>query len=133
MGYRSNVEIVIYGPTDRVTAFIAAQRVLGAKWMEYEHDVTAYHRPYKPEEHWTMIHAAYHDVKWYEGYDEVQAWNALMNDVADDDFLNYEYVRVGEEYEDVECEVHGSEREYFIYPSRDIIRDFPQFVEGEQT
>jgi len=42
-------------------------------------------------------------IKWYEGYEEVDALTNFMDwcDEEDDNEIEYRFVRVGEEYEDI--------------------------------
>lgn len=40
--------------------------------------------------------------KWYSDYAEVREWIDFF-ELCDDDDLQYEFMRIGENYEDVEC------------------------------
>ena len=58
----------------------------------------------------------YEDVKWYESYDDVKAFNAfkakylaLLDAQEDGKKWKFEFVRIGEDIEDVELEQHDSE------------------------
>lgn len=58
----------------------------------------------------------YEDVKWYESYDYVKAFNAfkakylaLIDEQEDGKKWKFEFVRIGEGIEDVELEQHDSE------------------------
>ena len=58
----------------------------------------------------------YEDVKWYESYDDVKAFNAfkakylaLLDEQEDGKKWKFEFVRIGEDIEDVELEQHDSE------------------------
>ena len=58
-------------------------------------------------------------IKWYEGYEEVDSLTNFMDwcDEEDDNEIEYRFVRVGEEYEDIVyrgCGFHD------IYPSTEV-------------
>jgi len=132
MGYRSDVGIVIYGEESKVAAFIAAQRILNANWLRDEYTVDKYKSrshecPEDTYETWSLIHAEFDSVKWYPQYDEVAAWHNAMN-AAEECGLNYEFVRVGEEQDDIETSSGGDEIEYHLYTSCSINKDFPHFI-----
>jgi hypothetical protein len=69
-------------------------------------------------------------VKWYDDYDDVKAFNeavrkylALMEEVGtNDDFpvFSYEFVRLGENYEDIVTEYEGVDCECLLGVSRSI-------------
>ncbi len=68
------------------------------------------------------------NVKWYSDYDEVKAFNAATLNFIDmfcegeEDLPQgcYEFVRIGEELDDVETEYHGDECGYYLDVSRNI-------------
>jgi hypothetical protein len=58
----------------------------------------------------------YDNVKWYESYDDVKAfdafktkYHALLDEQEDGKKWKFEFVRIGEDIEDVELEQHDSE------------------------
>ena len=59
------------------------------------------------------------DWKWYDDYEDVQYWHKLLEE-AEQLGLNYEFVRIGEERDDVVVE-HGGDCEYFLDVSRSIV------------
>jgi hypothetical protein len=74
------------------------------------------------------------DTKWYDDYDEVKAFNAsvekyfgLMHMSAEDGDdppkFCYEFVRIGESYEDIETDYHGDHCEYILGVSRSVTID----------
>ena len=55
---------------------------------------------------WIMLQ--YSDVKWYDGYPEVDAITEFMNNLeGTDDSENYEFHRMGEDSEDYEYKNQG--------------------------
>ena len=71
----------------------------------------------------------YEDVKWYESYDDVKAFDAfktkylaLIDEQEDGKKWKFEFVRIGEDIEDVEFEQHDSS--YALSVSRRIECDY---------
>ena len=114
MGYRSDVTIIAY-PSKRHTGKFAALKLYVDENL-----------PDKFEVVWEgdnrYLHCFIGGVKWYEGYEEVQIYNKVFREweemFADPDasklvdyntgrdanepIFHYEFLRIGEEYEDVE-------------------------------
>ena len=70
-------------------------------------------------------------VKWYDDYGDVMAFNAavekydaLINIDAPQDrttpIFNYEFVRIGENYDDIDSTYEGLECEYLLGVTREI-------------
>jgi hypothetical protein len=106
MGYRSDVACAIYG--DPLT--------LDALWStrpekirsEFDKHVTEFEKDdakgvFLSGEQW----------KWYEGYPDVDAWHAFMDEALRRD-LNVEFVRVGEEADDVVRDAFGPAVQYIL-------------------
>jgi hypothetical protein len=122
MGYRSNVDVVIYVPSDSDTAYPLLKLWFDANYPhnEAKHDWGA-EITYLQEDRAITVY--YNDVKWYEAYEHPQAvdkvfseidtlldalpvttvkdgvtqdWNVTPFEIA------YEYVRMGEEDQDIE-------------------------------
>tara|TARA_R110000868_G_scaffold221889_1_gene473690 strand:- start:3609 stop:4016 length:408 start_codon:yes stop_codon:yes gene_type:complete len=71
----------------------------------------------------------YEDVKWYSGYDDVKAfdafktkYHALLDEQEDGKKWKFEFIRIGEDTEDVECEQDDSA--YVLSVSRRIECDY---------
>lgn len=107
---------------------IAAQRMLKNSPLVVDKDYIerrSYTQNGKP---WLMLYASYDWVKWYESYPEVQAWNILLADISDnceDTGLAYEFVRVGEETDDIETQF-GGDVEFYLGVSRAIYSEIPK-------
>lgn len=72
------------------------------------------------------------DVKWYESYPDVQAFDAAQDKFIDlcnaevsegTPTFNYEFIRIGENSEDVEVEREGIDYEYLLEVVRNISID----------
>jgi hypothetical protein len=129
MGYRSQVHSLIYGPEDKICALVAKHTLLGGgiftehfkddirrfkvKRSIYDHEATVANEQHgdKPRAVWTehayeVIELKGDSWKWYESYPDVQAWEALLQEAANDFDCNYEFVRIGEEPNDIQLEYH---------------------------
>jgi hypothetical protein len=124
MGYRSDVTAVFY--VSKVEHFPMLKLWLTENFpMDTFHDnVRWFDRGMVLEENFT---------KWYSDYDEVKAFDRAVETYHElvDDFdnsqvegqptFNYEFVRIGEEYEDVEVVREGIACEYLLEVSRGVI------------
>lgn len=126
MGYRSSVESIIYGEPERIDLFIVKHKIIGIEGSAFEHfkdniTVQDYEENIWGESHdvigkrkMKVIHLAGDGWKWYEDYDDVKAWDSLLED-AEEFGLMYEFVRVGENSDDIERQTSENEDGY-LYP-----------------
>ena len=134
MGYNSDVSIAVYGDEAQMLALIAAQRIKGAKWLEDEHEINEYSQSLygKPDikTPMVMILAKFDGIKWYDGYEDVDCWTALLEDAMENFSanVNTEFVRIGEENEDMEVEYDGENVQFYTGVSREILKNLPQFA-----
>jgi hypothetical protein len=130
MGYRSDVTILIYGDKDDVTAFVAGEKLKGKpkdldyhplsepKSESHESAVYDYDKDTK-----TMMRWIWWDVKWYEGYSDVDYWQnleAVFDDAFDGTSLCMEVAVVGESTDDIVTDYYGNSPEYYLNVSRAI-------------
>ena len=110
MGYRSDVTIIVY-PNSRHRDKFAALKLFVDENLPDEFEVIG-------EGDRRYLHCHIEGVKWYDGYDEVQQynkafseWDEMFADPDDpsvdegfqaDPIFHYEFMRIGEEYDDVE-------------------------------
>ena len=103
MGYRSEVAFAIQFPTpEQRNAFTAAIK-LGTDPIEL--GCLAEYTNYD-EQTYTGL---FTDVKWYPDYADVKAHHTLMERAVEDHGASYRFVRVGEEYNDVEEQYGGDD------------------------
>lgn len=132
MGYRSDVSIAIYGPEEAMAPFIAAQRMLPDSIIVTDKDYIKSYGfgttvPGDPEivpHH--IILAEFQQVKWYESYPDVQRWETLIAEASANPALCTEFVRLGEEGDDVETRYTGDHCGYFINVYCRIECDVPE-------
>ena len=110
MGYRSDVTIIMY-PSEGHKDKFAALKLYVDENLPDEFEVIG-------EGDKRYLHCFIDGVKWYDDYEEVEIYNKLFSEwdemFADPDdpiakeglraepIFNYEFMRIGEEYEDVE-------------------------------
>lgn len=104
MGYRSEVVAAFY-TTNKDEAPLL-KLFIEENWPK-EGNLTAYEWIKSDERFGIIFHEE--DVKWYESYPEVQAFDAFTEkfmEIADSEEKKYnwfyEFVRIGEEYQDIE-------------------------------
>jgi hypothetical protein len=126
MGYRSDVMVLIYPDVDK-------QKDEGAKYEQLKllmgttfkdvTDVFGEGITWHDDEH--VLKFAVEDVKWYPSFSDVQSFEAMLNTLKgydDDGIKGYctEFVRIGEDSNDVE-EVHtGDNNQYYLQVRRSI-------------
>ena len=120
MGYRSDVKALVYpntGTEEQVEAQYAMLKTLMnttfAKIMEDEGAYLTFN------DHAMRLEFAVEDVKWYPSYPDVQQFERFLEDVAELGY-SYEFMRIGEEDEDVERKTGGKDPQYEISLHRTI-------------
>lgn len=134
MGYRSDVHVVFYDTKDRMDAFIVRCKMEG----HYQKFNTG--SGLDLEEKWIKLYKTTFRawefrndyLKWYEDFAEVKAMNAIMH-VADDMDIAWEFVRIGEDHEDVEVK-RGNQDVYecLLGIKREITTDYEE-VDNPET
>ena len=105
MGYRSEVNLVFYTRHQEAVPFAALKL-----WFDenYPHREAREEWEARIETGGDWIMVIYEDVKWYQGYTHVEAVDRAMRsfidtfEANDKDNVAYEFVRVGEEIDDIE-------------------------------
>jgi hypothetical protein len=122
MGYRSDVHALFY--TTKKEDLPLLKLFMDENYPKDLHDLeeVSSNRIYGYE-------MKYEDVKWYESYDEVKAfgafktkYHALLDEQEDGKKWKFEFIRIGEDIEDVECEQNDSS--YVLSVSRSIEADY---------
>lgn len=122
MGYRSDVRVHIY-PTEVHSASVNAaddyarlKLLMNTTFKEvyetWEGDFTWHDKRF-------MLDFLCTDVKWYHGYKEIDMFESLLTEIAECGF-QYEFVRVGEESNDIERR-SSADSIYYLEVSRQII------------
>lgn len=104
MGYRSEVAGLIYAPQELVSKFKKDHADVMQLLDDEFNDGSL---KYLSDEVYDFIYLHGKEWKWYDDYKEVKAWHDLM-DLAEKDGLAVEFVRIGEEYDDIETDYRGA-------------------------
>lgn len=127
MGYRSDVTMVMYPKRKEDFAML---KLFVAENLPDEFEV------HESDSGFRYLYCYIDGVKWYDSYDEVEAYNTAFNEweqvFADPThdptrsehapICHYEFMRVGEEYEDVQYECsYGSD--HALNLSREVYVD----------
>lgn len=115
MGYRSDVRSVIYGSTDRMQEFMKAHELLVDK-VNYSFGLEEF-----TDGSDTILHLHDSDVKWYEDYPEVMAWNKLM-ELAEQAGLASEFIEIGQNVEDFTTISAGPSRGIIGFERKTVLK-----------
>jgi hypothetical protein len=124
MGYRSDVMAAFYVKDAKHLPVLKL-------WVDENFPVGIFDK----DIHWfkTGMVLRCESVKWYDSYEDVKAFDAAVDkylelvknseEGADVPEFSYEYVRVGENYDDIETFYDGDACEYLLGVSREITFD----------
>jgi hypothetical protein len=135
MGYRSNVTAVIYPaePTDplgpdaykeyETEKYNALRFLMGTKFEQLMDMQSGW---FGSNAQWDdrnkRLVFEMQDVKWYEGYDDVKAFDAMLIEVTELGYCS-EFIRIGEEINDIESRYEGEGVKYLLNVQRTITID----------
>lgn len=115
MGYRSEVRCLIYGAADQIDALVAQQVLKGNPWfsgpragqVKRHENVCAYYPGDVGKEGLVdVLDLYFKDISWYDDFEEVSAWMDMLADIKMGKIpfaVTYEFLRIGEENNDIEC------------------------------
>jgi len=125
MGYRSQVVALIYperGSDDMVAKYEQLKVLMATTFKEVTDEYVGSCMEWMEADR--VLKFTMDDVKWYDGYPDVQMFEKMMSafDGADDGIAGYctEFVRIGEDTEDVEERHTGDNNEYHLQVRREI-------------
>jgi len=120
MGYRSDVKIVVLTSSkEAMDDLLAVYAMLPEVQKEGGFEELGWER-YELGEGRVLTYEA-DDVKWYDSYEHTQAVMRLLDDVhtfnqeRSEDVYAARFVRIGEEYDDIEVHNYGDDYEYDMH------------------
>lgn len=117
MGYRSDVAVVIYGDHRDSEKYALLKTLMNTTFKEvYEEWDKSFE--WHDDKHVLKFEVA--DVKWYDSYPDVIRFTTMLEEIGDIEGLNYEFIRVGEEVDDVVTQEGGACVEYILTVTREI-------------
>lgn len=132
MGYRSDVKIVVIASSkEAMDDLLAVYAMLPEVQKAGGFEKLGWER-YELGEGRVLTYEA-NDVKWYDSYEDVIAVTRLLEDVSifnqerSEDVYAARFVRIGEEYNDIEEENYGDYHEYEIYDMLPVHR-YAEFI-----
>lgn len=128
MGYRSDVSIAIYGPQDAMVPLLAAERLKANSILSADNDYVKHFVPviYDKKGAYLGIHVSFESVKWYDAFEDVQAWHTLLAEAADIEGICTEFTRVGENVDDIETAYHGDDCQFYLGVHSIITNSIPE-------
>lgn len=123
MGYRSNLMVLIYPDVPTVDGeqekYDQLKVLMGTTFKAVSDEFGDPYMTWQDKDR--VLKFDLRDVKWYPSYPDVQAFEAMMS-ALDGDVEGYctEFVRVGEESDDVEERYTGDNRQYYLHVRREI-------------
>ena len=122
MGYRSDVAAAFYVKDVKHVPMLKL-------WLDENFPVGIFHKDIRWFDNGMVLTCE--SVKWYDSYEDVKAFDAAVekylelvnNDMGVEDdppAFSYEFVRVGENYDDVETHYDGDACEYRLGVTREI-------------
>lgn len=124
MGYRSNIRCLIYPSgienAERDEKYEALKTIMNTTFKEV-FDMWSEH--FTVDDTNMVIDFAIEDVKWYEGYPDVSAFDEMLPAIEDLGFV-YEFVRVGEDSNDIEHRQSNAEHNGYLNTRTEIICHF---------
>lgn len=117
MGYRSDVAVVIYGDQRDPDKYGALKVLMNTTFKK---TYTEFETSAEWHDHKHVLEFKIDDVKWYESYLDVQDFMHMLREIEDLEGYNYEFMRVGEDTEDIETRHSGDDVDYVLRVNRSI-------------
>ncbi len=109
MGYRSEVKSLVYGEPAAMAKFIADNaELIEALEADFGKDLEKF-----DQDKYTFLFLSSACYKWYDSYSEVKRWHNLLS-LANEAELMTEFVRIGEEINDIEQDYSQTECEFYL-------------------
>lgn len=122
MGYRSDVRMIISGPKDELLAAFASFALEGVQKEWLDEFIIADDGPGQAV---AILGHGGTDWKWYIDYEDIQAYERIWSYFEGrDDVFSGAFIRVGEDFEDVERRYFGSYGSDLAWTSSQIISEY---------
>jgi len=119
MGYRSDVTVLIYPDNGEQNAerYDMLKVLMNTTFKKIYEE---FDEAFEWLDNHRVLKFAVESVKWYDSYPDVRDFQSMLEDISDMEGLNYEFMRVGEDYDDIEQNQRGDDLQYHISVSRSI-------------
>jgi hypothetical protein len=131
MGYRSGITAIVYGEEQALTTYMAKEKLATADnvFTMFSGRLKRITIPFMKCNVDALLLELEH-VKWYDDYSDVKRWTRFMLQAPDNN-LNYEFIRVGEDHDDIEQGNGGNDIDGLLYTVCTIEKDYPQPTKEE--
>ena len=124
MGYRSQVTSIIYGEPDKVKAFKVKAKLTYSKVFEsFKDNIKDFIIKTSPTDELGCIELESDIWKWYSEYPDVKAWHEMLEDAVEFG-LSYEFVRIGEDRDDIVVEEGNDDVQYFLDTFTNVTKNY---------
>ena len=117
MGYRSQVVVAIYGADRDADQYRALKTLMNTTFKE---TYTEFEGCAKWHDKKHVLMFKMEDVKWYDGYNDVTLFTTMLTEIEGLEGYNYEFIRIGEDDEDIERRNGGEHCMYLLNVTREI-------------
>jgi arabinogalactan endo-1,4-beta-galactosidase len=117
MGYRSQVAVVIYGDGRNSEKYALLKTLMNTTFKDA---YTEFESNAEWHDNNHVLEFEMEDVKWYDGYGDVQKFMNMLDEIGDIEGFNYEFIRLGEDTNDVDEQYGGNDCEHILRVSRSI-------------
>ena len=117
MGYRSTIAVAIYGDDRDADKYGLLKTLMNTTFKEVyaENDDCA-----EWLDHTHVLMFRFEDVKWYETYPDVIRFTTMLEEIEGLGDYNFEFVRIGEDDDDIERRNGGDNCLYLLSVARAI-------------
>jgi len=117
MGYRSQVAVVIYGDNRDAEKYALLKTLMNTTFKDV---YTDFDGNAEWHDHKHVLEFKMEDVKWYDGYDDVQNFMQMLGQIGEIEGFNYEFMRLGEDDNDIDTQSEGNGIEHLLRCVRTI-------------
>ena len=119
MGYRSDVTIVIYpDPGEQKSERYNTLKVLMNTTFKSAYE--EWEKSFEWLDHPRVLQLQMEGIKWYTSYPDVQVITTMLDEIGEMEGYNYEFMRIGEDSDDIESNFRGEHLEYYLQLTRSI-------------
>ena len=105
MGYRSDVTALIY-PSSGEHSLLNYERLKLLMNTTFKQMLDDWGDSFSWDDRTRLLEFRATDVKWYAGYGDMDAFSQFLSEIRDLEY-EYEFMRIGEDYTDIEQDYTG--------------------------
>jgi len=119
MGYRSDVTVLIYPDNgeQNEARYDTLKLLMNTTFKNVYEE---FDEVFEWLDNHRVLKFAVESVKWYPSYPDVTGFQSMLDAIGDMEGYNYEFMRVGEDYDDTEQNHRGNDLQYHITVLRSI-------------